>query len=95
MKYLLLLNRVEDALPEAGTAEADELVRAEIIQREDRGMLSGRDSATVLEAMDDARLDALVYPFKSLGAPLVGTSDGGTRDNPISSTASPSGARNP
>jgi hypothetical protein len=28
MKYLLLLNRVEDALPEAGTAEADEMMRA-------------------------------------------------------------------
>jgi len=28
MKYLLLLNRVEDALPEAGTAEAGELMRA-------------------------------------------------------------------
>lgn len=28
MKYLLLLNRVEDALPEAGTAEANELMRS-------------------------------------------------------------------
>jgi hypothetical protein len=28
MKYLLLLNRVEDALPEAGTAEADAMMRA-------------------------------------------------------------------
>ncbi len=28
MKYLLLLNRVEDALPEEGTAAAEELVRA-------------------------------------------------------------------
>jgi hypothetical protein len=28
MKYLLLLNRVEDALPEPGTAEAAEMTRA-------------------------------------------------------------------
>src|SRR5487761_1543044 len=28
MKYLLLLNRLEDALPEAGTAEAGQMMRA-------------------------------------------------------------------
>jgi Asp-tRNA(Asn)/Glu-tRNA(Gln) amidotransferase A subunit family amidase len=39
----------------------------------------------LIDVMDRYRVDALVYPFKSLGAPLVGTADGGTRDNPISS----------
>jgi Asp-tRNA(Asn)/Glu-tRNA(Gln) amidotransferase A subunit family amidase len=39
----------------------------------------------LVELMDRYQLDALVYPFKSLGAPLLGTADGGTRDNPISS----------
>jgi Asp-tRNA(Asn)/Glu-tRNA(Gln) amidotransferase A subunit family amidase len=40
----------------------------------------------IIDLMDRYHVDALVYPFKSLGAPLIGTSDGGTRDNPISST---------
>jgi Asp-tRNA(Asn)/Glu-tRNA(Gln) amidotransferase A subunit family amidase len=35
--------------------------------------------------MDRHGLDALVYPFKALGAPPLGTSDSGNRDNPISS----------
>ncbi len=39
----------------------------------------------LVELMDRHALDALVYPFKSLGAPLLGTSDRGPRDNPISS----------
>jgi amidase len=40
----------------------------------------------LVDLLDRYQLDALVYPFKSLGAPLLGTSDGGVRDNPISST---------
>jgi amidase len=39
----------------------------------------------LVDLMERYRLDALVYPFKSLGAPPIGTPDGGTRDNPISS----------
>ena len=35
--------------------------------------------------MDRAAVDALVYPFKSLGAPLIGDGDRDTRDNPLSS----------
>jgi Asp-tRNA(Asn)/Glu-tRNA(Gln) amidotransferase A subunit family amidase len=35
--------------------------------------------------MDRFQLDGLIYPFKSLGAPLIGTADNGPRDNPISS----------
>lgn len=42
----------------------------------------------LLALMDRERLDALLYPTKSLTAPPIGVaeSDGGTRDNPISST---------
>jgi hypothetical protein len=36
---------------------ADDLVRAEIMQREDRGMLSGLDALAVLEAMDEVLAD--------------------------------------
>ncbi len=34
--------------------------------------------------MDRFQVDALAHPFKSLGAPPIGTSDRGIRDNPIS-----------
>jgi len=34
--------------------------------------------------MDKHRVDVLVYPFKSMPAPPLGTSDRGPRDNPIS-----------
>ncbi|MEE4382083.1 MAG: amidase family protein [Pseudomonadales bacterium] len=37
------------------------------------------------ELMDRHQLDALVYPFKSLTAPPLGTGDRGPRDNPVSS----------
>jgi amidase len=40
----------------------------------------------LVELMDRAGVDALVYPFKALGAPPIGTSDDGPRDNSISST---------
>lgn len=36
---------------------ADELVRIEIMQREDRGMLTGRDPLEVLAAMDEVLAD--------------------------------------
>lgn len=39
----------------------------------------------LIDLMDRGRLDALVYPTKSLGAPPVGTADTGSRDNAISS----------
>lgn len=39
----------------------------------------------VIDLMDRHRLDALVYPFKSLAAPPLGTPDRGPRDNPVSS----------
>ena len=39
----------------------------------------------LIEVMDRERLDALLYPVKSLGAPPIGTADTGARDNAISS----------
>jgi Asp-tRNA(Asn)/Glu-tRNA(Gln) amidotransferase A subunit family amidase len=38
----------------------------------------------LVDLLERNRLDALVYPMKSLGAPPVGTSDDGPRDNNIS-----------
>jgi Asp-tRNA(Asn)/Glu-tRNA(Gln) amidotransferase A subunit family amidase len=41
----------------------------------------------LIDLMDRGRLDALVYPTKSLGAPPLGTADTGNRDNAISSVS--------
>ncbi len=38
----------------------------------------------LIETMDRNNVEALVYPFKSLAAPPLGTSDRGLRDNPVS-----------
>jgi Asp-tRNA(Asn)/Glu-tRNA(Gln) amidotransferase A subunit family amidase len=38
----------------------------------------------LVDLMERFQVDALVHPFKSLGAPPIGTSDRGIRDNPIS-----------
>jgi Asp-tRNA(Asn)/Glu-tRNA(Gln) amidotransferase A subunit family amidase len=38
----------------------------------------------LIDLMDRHGVDALLYPVKSLGAPLIGTSDDGPRDNNIS-----------
>jgi Asp-tRNA(Asn)/Glu-tRNA(Gln) amidotransferase A subunit family amidase len=40
----------------------------------------------LIDVMNRTGVEVLAYPFKSLGAPLIGTSDSGIRDNPISST---------
>ena len=40
---------------------------------------------SLVDLMDRTAVDALVYPFKSLGAPLIGDGDRLTRDNPLSS----------
>jgi Asp-tRNA(Asn)/Glu-tRNA(Gln) amidotransferase A subunit family amidase len=40
--------------------------------------------AALIATMERARVDALVYPVKLLGAPLIGSSDDGPRDNSIS-----------
>ena len=39
----------------------------------------------LVDSMDRSGVDALIYPVKSLGAPLIGSSDDGVRDNSISS----------
>ena len=39
----------------------------------------------LIDLMNRHGVEALVYPFKSLGAPLVGDGDRGPRDNPLSS----------
>lgn len=44
-----------------------------------------RVKAALIDLMDRNRVDALVYPVKSLTAPAIGSSDDGVRDNPISS----------
>ncbi|MDT8322402.1 MAG: amidase family protein, partial [Xanthomonadales bacterium] len=41
--------------------------------------------ALIIDLLDRHQLDALVYPFKSLAAPPLGTPDRGPRDNPVSS----------
>ncbi|HSA55013.1 MAG TPA: hypothetical protein VLE53_04880 [Gemmatimonadaceae bacterium] len=38
----------------------------------------------LVDLMDRFRVDALVYPFKALTAPPLGTGDRGPRDNPVS-----------
>lgn len=38
----------------------------------------------LIDLMDRYRVDALVYPVKSLSAPMLGNSDDGPRDNSIS-----------
>jgi Asp-tRNA(Asn)/Glu-tRNA(Gln) amidotransferase A subunit family amidase len=38
----------------------------------------------IVDLMDRHNVDALVHPFKSLGAPPIGTGDRGPRDNPVS-----------
>ena len=38
----------------------------------------------IIDLMDKHEIDALVHPYKSLGAPLIGTNDRGPRDNPVS-----------
>jgi len=50
--------------------------------------LKNRENLTqiLVGLMDKHELDALVYPFKSLAAPLLGTSDRGARDNPVSAS---------
>jgi Asp-tRNA(Asn)/Glu-tRNA(Gln) amidotransferase A subunit family amidase len=40
--------------------------------------------ALLVDLMDRNQIEALVHPFKSLGAPPLGTDDRGPRDNPIS-----------
>ncbi len=78
-KYLKNQNldsRLEQAM-KVETLDADQGYLARL---ENRKMLR----QLLIETMDRHRLDALVYPVKSLGAPVIGAADTGDRDNPIS-----------
>ena len=51
-----------------------------------RNRLAGRAAVrkALIDLMDRERIDALVYPVKPRGGPVVGSTDSGIRDNPIS-----------
>lgn len=61
----------------AGSTEFDALYLAKLKNRE-------TFRALLVDLMDKHQLDALVYPFKSMSAPPIGTGDRGPRDNPVS-----------
>ena len=76
-KYLRSLDARFEEVMKVGAVDFD----AEYLSRlENRAMLRRR----LVELMDQYRVDALVYPVKSLPAPPVGSADDGPRDNPIS-----------
>lgn len=60
-----------------GSTEFDPLYLAKLQNRETIRQL-------LVDLMDKYQLDALVYPFKGLAAPPLGTGDRGPRDNPVS-----------
>ncbi len=60
-----------------GSTEFDALYLAKLKNR-------GTIRALLVDLMDRHELDALVYPFKSMSAPPIGTGDRGPRDNPVS-----------
>ena len=68
-------DRFADALKVQMETDAEYLARLEK-RRVTRELL--------VALMDRSRVDALVYPFKSLGAPVIGAGDDGIRDNPLS-----------
>ena len=77
-KYLKV-KRIDDRFAEAAKirmeTDPEYLARLEK-RRTTRQML--------IDLMDKSRVDALVYPFKALGAPVIGIGDDGVRDNPLS-----------
>lgn len=76
-KYLKSLDRRYEQVMKVESLDSD---RDYLARLENRKMLR----QVLIEVMDRYRLDVLVYPVKSLGAPLIGTADSGERDNPIS-----------
>jgi amidase len=77
-KYLKV-KRIDDRFAEAAKirmeSDPEYLARLEK-RRTTRRML--------IDLMDKSRVDTLVYPFKALGAPVIGIGDDGVRDNPLS-----------
>ncbi len=71
---------IDSRLQEAIKVEALDSDQDYLARLENRKMLR----KLLIEIMDRHGLDALVYPVKSLGAPLIGAADSGDRDNPIS-----------
>ncbi len=76
------LKRLEPQLQQALKREALDFDPEYLSRLANRRMVQ----QMLVELMDRGRLDALVYPFKSLPAPLLdAAADGGGSDNPISS----------
>jgi hypothetical protein len=78
----LMLDRLKDSYMryvEAGSTEFDPAYLARLTNRENLTKI-------LVDLMDKHELDALVYPFKSLPAPPLGTGDRGVRDNPVSAS---------
>ena len=78
----LMLDRLKDSYMryvEAGSTEFDPAYLARLKNRENLTRI-------LVDLMDKHELDTLVYPFKSLPAPPLGTGDRGVRDNPVSAS---------
>jgi amidase len=74
------LKQLDESFALAMSVESPDFDRAYLARLENR--LTVRK--LLVDVMDRYQLDALVYPFKSLAAPPIGTDDRGPRDNPIS-----------
>jgi amidase len=77
-----MLDRLKDSYMryvEAGSTEFDPAYLARLKNRENLTRI-------LVDLMDKHELDGLVYPFKSLPAPPLGTGDRGVRDNPVSAS---------
>jgi amidase len=77
------LRKMEPTLTRALAVDSLDFDPAYLGRLQTRSMLR----AVIVELMDRYQVDALVHPFKSLGAPPLGTADRGPRDNPLSSIA--------
>ncbi len=77
-----MLDRLVDSYQryiDAGSTEFDPAYLARLTNRQNL-------TDILVGIMDRHALDALVYPFKSLAAPPLGTGDRGIRDNPVSAS---------
>jgi Asp-tRNA(Asn)/Glu-tRNA(Gln) amidotransferase A subunit family amidase len=74
------LKQLDESLGLAMSVESLDFDRAYLSRLENR--LTVRK--LLVDLMDRYKVDALVYPFKSLAAPPIGTDDRGPRDNPVS-----------
>jgi amidase len=71
--------RIDDRFADALKVQMD--TDAEYLARLERRQTTRQ---MLVDLMEKRRVDALVYPFKSLAAPKIGIGDDGTRDNPLS-----------